>query len=84
MGSVHTQCVNGGRANYLDRGVGVRVSDDLRRLSDSLCSYGTPYLLKLGLKEQWTSLVWLAGPISGLVAQPVIGRSFFPTPDLLN
>ncbi|KAF9534195.1 MFS general substrate transporter [Crepidotus variabilis] len=35
--------------------------------------YGTPVLLGLGLSEQLTSLVWLAGPISGLVAQPVIG-----------
>ncbi|PFH52834.1 hypothetical protein AMATHDRAFT_73959 [Amanita thiersii Skay4041] len=35
--------------------------------------YGTPFLLGLGLSEQLTSLVWLAGPISGLVAQPVIG-----------
>ncbi|KAG9002670.1 hypothetical protein FRB94_003705 [Tulasnella sp. JGI-2019a] len=35
--------------------------------------YGTPFLLDLGLSEQTTSLVWLAGPISGLVAQPLIG-----------
>ncbi|PCH41129.1 MFS general substrate transporter [Wolfiporia cocos MD-104 SS10] len=35
--------------------------------------YGTPFLLSLGLSETLTSLVWLAGPISGLVAQPVIG-----------
>ncbi|KAI0353572.1 MFS general substrate transporter [Trametes cingulata] len=35
--------------------------------------YGTPFLLDLGLSEQLTSLVWLAGPISGLIAQPVIG-----------
>lgn len=35
--------------------------------------YGTPFLLELGLEEHLTSLVWLAGPISGLVAQPVIG-----------
>ena len=41
----------------------------------SLCySYGTPFLLELGLPAQLTSLVWLAGPISGLVAQPVIGE----------
>ena len=36
-------------------------------------SYGTPFLLSLGLSEQLTSLVWLAGPISGLIAQPLIG-----------
>ncbi|KAK7060524.1 hypothetical protein VNI00_001290 [Paramarasmius palmivorus] len=35
--------------------------------------YGTPFLLGLGLSEQLTSLVWLAGPLSGLIAQPVIG-----------
>lgn len=35
--------------------------------------YGTPFLLSLGVSEQVTSLVWLAGPISGLVAQPLIG-----------
>ncbi|KAG5648946.1 hypothetical protein DXG03_000295 [Asterophora parasitica] len=35
--------------------------------------YGTPFLLSLGLSAQVTSLVWLAGPISGLIAQPVIG-----------
>lgn len=39
------------------------------------CRYGTPFLLSLGLSEQLTSLVWLAGPISGLVAQPLIGAS---------
>ena len=41
--------------------------------SRSELGYGTPYLLSLGLSEQLTSLVWLAGPISGLVAQPLIG-----------
>lgn len=37
--------------------------------------YGTPFLLSLGVSEQLTSLVWLAGPISGLIAQPLIGAS---------
>lgn len=36
-------------------------------------AYGTPYLLSLGLSQQSTSLVWLAGPLSGLIAQPVVG-----------
>lgn len=40
--------------------------------------YGTPFLLSLGVSEQLTSLVWLAGPISGLIAQPLIGASIFP------
>jgi solute carrier family 45 protein 1/2/4 len=35
--------------------------------------YGTPFLQSLGLSEHLTSLVWLAGPVSGLIAQPVIG-----------
>ncbi|KAL1919424.1 uncharacterized protein VTP21DRAFT_2117 [Calcarisporiella thermophila] len=36
-------------------------------------SYGTPFLLKLGLPKELTALVWLAGPLSGLVVQPLIG-----------
>lgn len=36
-------------------------------------SYGTPYLLSLGLSPAQTSLVWLAGPLSGLIAQPIVG-----------
>lgn len=44
-----------------------------RILTRSELGYGTPYLLSLGLSRQLTSLVWLAGPISGLVAQPLIG-----------
>lgn len=37
--------------------------------------WGTPFLLQLGLSEQAASLVWLAGPISGLIAQPLIGSA---------
>ncbi len=33
----------------------------------------TPYLLQLGLSKAHTSLVWIAGPLSGLIMQPVIG-----------
>ncbi|KAH9857374.1 MFS general substrate transporter [Lenzites betulinus] len=36
-------------------------------------SYATPYLLSLGLTKAAVSLVFLAGPISGLVVQPLIG-----------
>ncbi|GAA5972190.1 hypothetical protein JCM8115_007152 [Rhodotorula mucilaginosa] len=36
-------------------------------------AYGTPYLLSLGLSKPATSLVWMAGPLSGLVVQPIIG-----------
>lgn len=33
----------------------------------------TPYLLSLGLSKSNTSMVWIAGPLSGLIVQPVIG-----------
>lgn len=33
----------------------------------------TPYLLSLGLTKGQTSLVWVAGPLSGLIVQPIIG-----------
>ena len=36
-------------------------------------TYATPYLLSLGLSKSRLSLVWVAGPLSGLVMQPVIG-----------
>ncbi|KAI1617716.1 major facilitator superfamily domain-containing protein [Exophiala viscosa] len=36
-------------------------------------TYGTPYLLQLGLTKSRTSLVWIAGPLSGLIMQPVVG-----------
>lgn len=35
--------------------------------------YGTPYLLSLGIPKTLTPLVWLAGPLSGLIIQPVVG-----------
>lgn len=36
-------------------------------------AYCTPYLLNLGLTKSNTSLVWIAGPLSGLVVQPIVG-----------
>lgn len=33
----------------------------------------TPYLLQLGLTKSRTSLVWIAGPLSGLIMQPIVG-----------
>lgn len=33
----------------------------------------TPYLLNLGLTKSQTSLVWIAGPLSGIITQPVVG-----------
>ncbi|KAF9112866.1 hypothetical protein BGX27_002667 [Mortierella sp. AM989] len=35
--------------------------------------YGTPYLLSLGIPKSLTPLVWLAGPLSGLMIQPIVG-----------
>jgi len=36
-------------------------------------TYCTPYLLQLGLTKSKLSLVWIAGPLSGLIMQPVVG-----------
>lgn len=36
-------------------------------------TYATPYLLALGLSKSRLSLVWLAGPLGGLIIQPVVG-----------
>ncbi|KAF1851002.1 sucrose transport protein SUC2 [Cucurbitaria berberidis CBS 394.84] len=36
-------------------------------------SYCTPYLLELGLTKSKISLVWVAGPLSGLITQPIVG-----------
>lgn len=33
----------------------------------------TPYLLNLGLTKSQTSLVWIAGPLSGIITQPIVG-----------
>lgn len=35
---------------------------------------GTPHLLLLGLSGRVVSFAWLAGPLSGLIIQPIIGR----------
>ncbi|KAJ2844190.1 hypothetical protein GGI22_006961, partial [Coemansia erecta] len=35
--------------------------------------FGSPYLLSLGLQKSVISLVWLAGPLSGLITQPLVG-----------
>lgn len=36
-------------------------------------AYASPYLLSLGLKKSHMALVFVAGPLSGLVMQPLIG-----------
>jgi solute carrier family 45 protein 1/2/4 len=35
----------------------------------------SPYLLSLGLSKSLMSIVFVAGPLSGLIVQPLIGRS---------
>ncbi|WOL03058.1 sucrose transport protein SUT2 isoform X1 [Canna indica] len=34
----------------------------------------TPYVQELGIPHQWASLVWLCGPLSGLIVQPLVGH----------
>ncbi|RDX67449.1 Sucrose transport protein SUC2, partial [Mucuna pruriens] len=33
----------------------------------------TPYVQLLGVPHAWASFIWLCGPISGLVVQPIVG-----------
>ncbi|EEB08790.1 alpha-glucoside transporter Sut1 [Schizosaccharomyces japonicus yFS275] len=35
--------------------------------------YGTPYLFSLGLRKEWTSIIWIAGPLTGVFVQPMAG-----------
>lgn len=37
-------------------------------------NHGTPELLLLGMPSRAVSLAWLAGPLSGLLMQPLVGR----------
>ena len=36
-------------------------------------TYVAPYLLALGISKSKMSLVWVAGPLSGLIMQPIVG-----------
>ncbi|KAJ3106877.1 hypothetical protein HDU97_005364 [Phlyctochytrium planicorne] len=36
-------------------------------------AYGSPYLNSLGMTKPLLALVWLAGPLSGLLIQPIVG-----------
>lgn len=36
-------------------------------------SHGSPYLIDLGLSKKVISLVWIAGPLSGILVQPYVG-----------
>ncbi|XP_031247159.1 sucrose transport protein SUC2-like [Pistacia vera] len=33
----------------------------------------TPYVQLLGIPHKWASLIWLCGPVSGLLVQPIVG-----------
>ncbi|CAN1175666.1 Sucrose transport protein SUC5 [Linum perenne] len=33
----------------------------------------TPYVQLLGIPHKWASLIWLCGPISGMIVQPIVG-----------
>ncbi|KAI7745874.1 hypothetical protein M8C21_007295 [Ambrosia artemisiifolia] len=33
----------------------------------------TPYVQLLGIPHKWASFIWLCGPISGMIVQPVVG-----------
>ncbi|XP_021760457.1 sucrose transport protein SUC2-like [Chenopodium quinoa] len=35
----------------------------------------TPYVQLLGVPHVWASFIWLCGPISGMVVQPIVGYS---------
>ena len=36
-------------------------------------SYGSPYLLSLGMPKSFLAMVWIAGPLSGVLVQPIVG-----------
>ncbi|KAF4701481.1 hypothetical protein FOZ63_013590 [Perkinsus olseni] len=36
--------------------------------------FSIPFAIKMGLSESLSSLVWLCGPITGMIVQPLIGR----------
>lgn len=33
----------------------------------------TPYVQLLGIPHQWAAFIWLCGPVSGLLVQPIVG-----------
>ncbi|KAJ2991434.1 hypothetical protein HDV02_003777 [Globomyces sp. JEL0801] len=35
---------------------------------------GTPHLISLGLSNSFTAAVWIAGPLAGLIVQPIVGE----------
>lgn len=35
----------------------------------------TPYVQELGIPHAWASVIWLCGPLSGLLVQPLVGHT---------
>ncbi|KAK9162127.1 hypothetical protein Syun_003029 [Stephania yunnanensis] len=33
----------------------------------------TPYVQLLGIPHKWAAFIWLCGPISGMIVQPIVG-----------
>lgn len=33
----------------------------------------TPYVQLLGIPHKWAAFIWLCGPVSGLIVQPIVG-----------
>lgn len=36
--------------------------------------WGSTYLFELGLATQVTALIWLGGPLSQVIIQPIVGK----------
>jgi len=49
--------------------------DLLRLMIPFILNAASPYLLSLGLSKSLMSVVFVAGPLSGLIVQPLIGMS---------
>jgi hypothetical protein len=41
----------------------------------TLCCSASPYLLSIGLTKSSMAIVFVAGPLSGLIMQPLIGAT---------
>lgn len=44
----------------------------------------TPYLERYGVPSFWTSIIWLSGPISGLLVSPIVGYLSDTTTSILG
>ena len=58
--------------------VNIGLSSKRRQKADNR-ALASPYLLELGLSKSLMSLVFVAGPLSGLIMQPLIGEGMIPS-----